>query len=66
MHGDAASIAGDELVKIKVNIAVADAAPVPRPPHLHVKTEGTLRGLICRESHNLPAKCRMQVALRWN
>lgn len=34
VHCDAALVATDQLVKVKVNVAVADTAAVSRPPHL--------------------------------
>ena len=35
VHGDAARVAGHELVEIEVHVAVAHAASVARPAHLH-------------------------------
>ena len=35
MHGDAAQVAADQLVAVKVHVAVADAAAVSRPAHLN-------------------------------
>lgn len=35
VHGDATHVAADQLVKVKVHITVAHAAPVPGPLHLH-------------------------------
>lgn len=37
MHGDAARVAADQLVKVKVHVAVAHAAPVACPPHLRAR-----------------------------
>ena len=35
MHGDAAHVAADELIRVKVHVAVAHAAAVSSPAHLH-------------------------------
>ena len=42
VHRDAAHVAADELVRVEVHVAVADAAPVPSPPHLrsHARASG--------------------------
>lgn len=42
VHSDAAHVAAHELVRVEVHVAVADAAPVPSPPHLrsHAKRSG--------------------------
>lgn len=38
MHGDAARVAGHQLVEVEVHVAVAHAAAVARPAHLHRRT----------------------------